>query len=143
MNTQVTLTLPDELYEHARRWAIITQRDLSETLTDALTIVLTPVYNLLGGGWTVDVPIGETRLTNVLDGASSAMDAAELILSWEGFTWSKRVYYKTSGPPPWLLNHWVQGSDAVDSTFILGVAEGCLFRVQTNKLWHKKGPFSE
>ena len=44
MNTQVTLTLPDELYEHARRWAITTQRDLSETLTDALTIVLTPVY---------------------------------------------------------------------------------------------------
>ena len=44
MSTQVTLTLPDELYEHARRWATITQRDLSETLTDALIIVLTPVY---------------------------------------------------------------------------------------------------
>ncbi len=43
INTQVTLTLSDELYEHARRWATITQRDLSETLTDALTIVLTPV----------------------------------------------------------------------------------------------------
>lgn len=45
MNTQVTLTLSDELYEHARRWAAITQRDLSETLTDALAIVLTPVYS--------------------------------------------------------------------------------------------------
>jgi hypothetical protein len=44
MSTQVTLTLPDQLYEHARRWATITQRDLSETLTNALTIVLTPVY---------------------------------------------------------------------------------------------------
>jgi len=44
MDTRVTLTLPDELYEHAKRWATITQRDLSETLTDALTIVLTPVY---------------------------------------------------------------------------------------------------
>jgi hypothetical protein len=44
MSTQVTLTLPDELYENAKRWATITQRDLSETLTDALTIVLTPVY---------------------------------------------------------------------------------------------------
>ena len=44
MSTQVTLTLPDQLYEHARRWATITQRDLSETLTDALTVVLTPVY---------------------------------------------------------------------------------------------------
>ena len=46
MSTQVTLTLPDELYEHARRWATITQRDLSETLTDALIIVLTPVYTM-------------------------------------------------------------------------------------------------
>ena len=44
MSTQVTLTLPDQLYEHARRWATITQRDLSETLTDALTVVLTPVH---------------------------------------------------------------------------------------------------
>ena len=44
MNTQVTLTLPEELYEYARRWATITQRDLPEMLTDALSIVLTPVY---------------------------------------------------------------------------------------------------
>ena len=44
MSTQVTLTLPDELYEHARHWAAIIQRDLSETLTEALTIALTPVH---------------------------------------------------------------------------------------------------
>ena len=44
MNTRVTLTLPDDLYEHAKRWATITQRDLTETLTTALAIVLTPVY---------------------------------------------------------------------------------------------------
>ena len=44
MSTQVTLTLPDKLYERARHWATITRRDLSETLTEALTIVLTPVY---------------------------------------------------------------------------------------------------
>jgi len=45
MDTQVTVTLPEELYEYARRWATITQRDLPEMLTDALTIVLTPVYS--------------------------------------------------------------------------------------------------
>lgn len=44
MSMQVTLTLPDELYEQAKRWAVITQQDLSETLTNALTIVLTPVH---------------------------------------------------------------------------------------------------
>lgn len=44
MKTQVTLTLPDELYERAERWATITRQDLSEALTDALAIVLTPMY---------------------------------------------------------------------------------------------------
>ncbi len=44
MSTQVTLTLPDKLYEYASYWATITQRDLSEMLTEALAIVLTPVY---------------------------------------------------------------------------------------------------
>ncbi len=44
MSTQVTLTLSDELYEHAQHWAAIIQRDLPETLTEALTIVLTPLY---------------------------------------------------------------------------------------------------
>ena len=44
MDIQVTLTLPGELYERARQWATITQRDLSETLTEALAIVLTPTY---------------------------------------------------------------------------------------------------
>jgi hypothetical protein len=44
MNTQVTLTLSEELYERAKRWAAITRRDLPETLTDALAIALTPVH---------------------------------------------------------------------------------------------------
>ena len=46
MNRQVTLTLPGELYEHAIRWSAIVQRDLSETLTDALSIALTPVHTV-------------------------------------------------------------------------------------------------
>ena len=43
MATQITLTLPDELYENAQQWALLTQRDLTQTLTDALKLVLTPV----------------------------------------------------------------------------------------------------
>jgi len=43
MDRQVTLTLPGELYERAKRWATITRRGLPETLTDALAIVLTPM----------------------------------------------------------------------------------------------------
>ena len=44
MSKQITLTIPDQLYEQAEQWAIVTQRDITETLTDALTIILTPMY---------------------------------------------------------------------------------------------------
>ncbi|MDI6792703.1 MAG: hypothetical protein QME81_07545 [bacterium] len=43
MGTQVTLTLPNELYTCAERWATITRRELSETLTEILSDVLRPI----------------------------------------------------------------------------------------------------
>jgi hypothetical protein len=43
MSTQITLELPDELYEQAQQWAAITQQDLSATLTDALSLALIPL----------------------------------------------------------------------------------------------------
>ena len=43
MSTQVVLTLSDDLYERAKRWASRTQRDVPQTLTEALEIVLAPV----------------------------------------------------------------------------------------------------
>lgn len=45
MSKQVTLTLSNELYEQAQRWASITQQNLQEALADALSIALTPVYD--------------------------------------------------------------------------------------------------
>ena len=42
MSVQVTLTLSNELYETASRWAALTRHDVSRTLTDALTVVLSP-----------------------------------------------------------------------------------------------------
>jgi hypothetical protein len=47
MSTQVVLTLSDDLYERAKRWASRTRRDVPQTLTDALEIVLTPVHESL------------------------------------------------------------------------------------------------
>jgi hypothetical protein len=44
MSTQVTLTLNDELYENAKQWAALTQQDVSQILTDALRVVLTPIH---------------------------------------------------------------------------------------------------
>ncbi len=44
MAKQITLELPDELYENAKRWAAITQQAVPEALTDALAVLLTPVY---------------------------------------------------------------------------------------------------
>jgi len=42
MSVQVTLTLPNELYETATRWAALTRHDVARTLTDALSVVLSP-----------------------------------------------------------------------------------------------------
>lgn len=39
----VTLSLPDKLYEKARQWAAVTHQDLDEALADALELVLTPL----------------------------------------------------------------------------------------------------
>ncbi len=41
---EITLQLSDKLYEQARQWAAITQQELDDALTDALSLVLTPVY---------------------------------------------------------------------------------------------------
>jgi len=41
---EITLQLSDKLYEQARQWAAITQQELDDALTDALSVVLTPVY---------------------------------------------------------------------------------------------------
>lgn len=43
MSRQIMLELPDELYEQAEQWAVMTSRDVGETLTDALLLVLTPL----------------------------------------------------------------------------------------------------
>ena len=40
---QVTITLPEDLYELARRWALLTHRDVPETLTDILANTLLPI----------------------------------------------------------------------------------------------------
>ena len=45
METQVLLTLPDELVERAQQWALVTQRDLAQTLADALQLVLGPAQS--------------------------------------------------------------------------------------------------
>ena len=41
---EVTLQLPDQLYEQAKQWAAITQQDLNTALTDALSVILTPIH---------------------------------------------------------------------------------------------------
>lgn len=43
MTRQITLELPDELYEQARSWAAFSRKDMPGVLTDALSLVLTPL----------------------------------------------------------------------------------------------------
>ncbi len=55
MSTPITLTLPDELYEQARQWAVITRRGVPEAITDVLSIALKPVRGIPS----VDKPVSK------------------------------------------------------------------------------------
>lgn len=71
--TEITLQLPDKLYERARQWAAITQKEMSVALTDALTIVLTPVYT----SPELDKPISILSDEAVLEQAELRMTAVQ------------------------------------------------------------------
>jgi hypothetical protein len=74
MSTQVTLKLSDDLYENAQRWAVITDRDVVETLTSALEIVLTPVPSL---------PEIENPVSSLSDAEVLALSQAKM-KTWQG-----------------------------------------------------------
>ena len=69
MSTQVLLTLSDDLYARARQWAVLTRRDLPETLTDALDIFLTPL---------LEPPTGEPPVTSLSDAEVMALAQAQM-----------------------------------------------------------------
>ena len=69
MSTQVVLTLSDDLYARAKQWAALTRRDLPETLTDALAIVLTPLP---------EPPEGELPVTSMSDAEVMALAQAQM-----------------------------------------------------------------
>jgi hypothetical protein len=43
MSTQVTVTLPDEVYQRAERLAQLTSRDVADVLTDTIVLSLPPL----------------------------------------------------------------------------------------------------
>jgi hypothetical protein len=43
MSTQVVLTVSDDVYAQAQHWAALTHREVSQILTEALALVLTPI----------------------------------------------------------------------------------------------------
>ena len=70
MSAQVVLTLSDDLYARAKQWAALTRRDLPETLTDALEIVLTPL---------LEPPAGEPPVTSMSDAEVMALTQAQMV----------------------------------------------------------------
>jgi hypothetical protein len=69
MSTQVVLTLSDDLYARVKQWAALTRRDLSETLMDALEIVLTPL---------LAPPEGKPPVTSMSDAEVMALAQAQM-----------------------------------------------------------------
>lgn len=104
MSMEMTLTLSNDLYETARRWSALTQRDLAETLTDALTIVLSPLHTsatldkpvsslpddeLLALSKARLNPVAGSRLNNLLEkqreGILSANERTELLALMQSY----------------------------------------------------------
>ena len=69
MSTQVVLTLSDHLYARAKQWAALTRRDVPQTLTDALEIVLTPL---------LEPPEGEPPVTSMSDAEIMALAQVQM-----------------------------------------------------------------
>jgi L-lactate utilization protein LutC len=69
MSTQVVLTLSDDLYEQAKQWAALTRRDVPQTLTDALEMVLKPL---------LEPPAGEPPVIAMSDAEVMALAQAQM-----------------------------------------------------------------
>src|SRR5258708_17428737 len=73
MSTQITLTLPDEIYRRAARLARLTGRDIADVLSDTLDISLLP----LGAELATDKPVFALSDTEVQTGADSQFEAVQ------------------------------------------------------------------
>src|SRR5579859_7269484 len=73
MSTQITLTLPDEIYQRAVHLAQLTGRDIADVLTDTIDISLQP----LGEVFITGKPVAELSDTEVLAVAESSMEPAQ------------------------------------------------------------------
>jgi hypothetical protein len=69
MSTQVVVTLPDDLYAQARHWAALTHLEVPQLLTEASTLVLTPIGPPLGDA----PPVAALSDTEVLALAQAQM----------------------------------------------------------------------
>ena len=113
-----------------------------EVSMNAQSTVLVLGYNLLGGQNVVDRPIVQAGLTNVMK-AGSGSAVADTIAEWSTGSsgWSLPVFYRTGGfGSTYLINHWAQGSNIVDDTFIIKAGNSYLFKMATNKVWTSKSP---
>lgn len=75
MGKEVTLTLPDDLLQNAQSWSKLIHRDITETLTDALRIVLTPVHS----DPKIERPITTLSNAEVLELTKIQMDEAQAL----------------------------------------------------------------
>jgi len=102
-------------------------------------IEVRPGYNLLGG-WPAERVVGNTTLSQVVDGAFWPEDA-DTILEWkETGGWESDVYFMT------LINEWVRGSVSVDATFSIETGRGYFLYLkgaQTPRIWMRRSAFDE
>ena len=73
MTTQVTVTLPDDIYRRAERLAELTERPIADLLAETIDLSLRP----LGPEGAAGQPVVELSNADLLAAADAQMDAAE------------------------------------------------------------------
>jgi hypothetical protein len=116
---------------------------IGEVSSNTQAAVVVPGWSLIGGMSAVSVPIGQSSLTNVMAGGSSAGNA-DILYEWAGGGWSSPVYYRNSGLGT-PINTWVQGGVDVAESFNIQAGKAYLIRRAgfINKQWLRESPLAQ
>jgi hypothetical protein len=108
------------------------------------SIVIDSGYTLQGGMVAVDTLIKDAGLLapeGPLQGGTGPALADGIYYYDNG--WQGPVYYRNGGAPVLPINHWVDGSDNVDDTFILEAGKAYMFKVAAPGGWDRDTPVAQ
>ncbi len=80
MSTRITITLPDEIYQRAKRFALLANRDIASILADFALLANRDIASILADTIQLSIPPVSVDVTN-LEPVSALSDQQVLILT--------------------------------------------------------------